>query len=225
MKKLIDINSILLVGSIIAVVIIGLKQFILNDIPEWFSFGEELGELMYDASIGYLVTYWFYYLTVYRVEKKRSERATDFVRIRIISIVRDTDNLLSAMYKRDQNMLEFLTYPDSESLKNEEALDFVLCRLNLQSFYSTSKHSFLNVKWWEKLRHFAIDTKKSIEEMQYFLTDLDSDVKQLVVDLSIHEYINIMTNLYLHEEEYIENTSHSMYEFIILTNQLNERLK
>lgn len=230
MKKSKKMNLILLSGSILAGFIIFLRQFILYDIPEYFSFGEELGELLFNLCVGYLVTYWFYYLTIYREEKKKSEFAFKFVKTRVNEIAHSLDSLLTSIYKEQDETFYFF-YPEIHYFKTEiysgsdTGLDFSLSRLDLQSHYFKSEHDpILSWKWWEKFHKVTLNAIRLIGEIELYSENLDSEIDQLIKELLIDNFLKSMSNMNLSRINKIDFQAHSMCEFIVLVERLREKL-
>jgi hypothetical protein len=74
---------LLLVISILSIIFIKFSPLKDMPSPEFFPYGYELGEVVFDLSIGYIVSAIFYFLVVFIPEKKRNKSARVIVQSRL----------------------------------------------------------------------------------------------------------------------------------------------
>lgn len=64
-------NFFISIGLLLSIIIIIFTQFIFNDIHEYFNGGERLGNIFFNISMSYIVSYIFYVVLVYLPEEKK----------------------------------------------------------------------------------------------------------------------------------------------------------
>lgn len=72
--------------------------FPLSKIPEWFEFGSEIGKLVYDISIGYIVSYIFFYLVVFLKEENDKKQINNRVSLQASHIILNGYSLFGSSF-------------------------------------------------------------------------------------------------------------------------------
>ncbi|TXL67449.1 hypothetical protein FHP05_00015 [Cerasibacillus terrae] len=93
-------NKIITIIEITSLVCIYIIYFILDDVPEYFQGGYELGVVISNLSIGYTVSYIFNILVVYIPEQRRKKKVYLYVSKLTNLIVMHGENLFNDMIKK-----------------------------------------------------------------------------------------------------------------------------
>lgn len=191
MKNFSDLHRNLKVISVIAALIIIVRQFVLYNVPEFFSFGQELGELLFNLCIGYLVTFWFYYLTVYRRERKYKIRVQKYVEVFARKTVNAYDSLISNLIESNQHILkEMGINPNSQ--KGFEIL-FRLTKMKNTS--PMMDKNFVEMTWAEYIKTQRNQIDKNLRECSIVFQHLDPDEIKVITDLISHELLEVLQNM------------------------------
>lgn len=97
MKKFIRKYRTLFILFCISLVAVLLINFPLSSIEEFFQYGSEIGKFIYDISIGYMVSYFFFYLVVFLKEEKDKGNVSYRASLRTRFIIIDAYSLYSSI--------------------------------------------------------------------------------------------------------------------------------
>jgi hypothetical protein len=195
-----ELNDWLKIVSVIAIVIIFLRQFILYNVPEIVPFGEELGELLYDSCVGYLVTYWFYYLTVYRRDKQYNAKVYKFVKKRVTAIINDFNDLTSRIYS-NAFALHVINISDFEK---KESLRVALGLLNPSQESGVLDGTFTPLLWGEFIKLRANQIERSLRDIFIFVPYLEYEDIEIFSEIYSSNCLEIIKNIDLNKLDSLE---------------------
>lgn len=208
-KKKRELNDWLIIFSLIALVIIFIRQFILYNVPEIVPFGEELGELLYDSCVGYLVTYWFYYLTVYVREKNYKKKVYKFVTKNVNSIIIDYDLLLEKIKNVKNNN------PALKEIELDNAHNFssVLIFIYPREMSGVLNGAFQEMSWGELFKLKRDNIERSLKDIFMFIPYLDSEDIELFTNMYKSNFLEHIRNLNLNRFDDLQFLGQQMWEF------------
>jgi hypothetical protein len=96
-------NLIISLGCILALFIIVITQFVLNDIPEFFKGGANLGNVLFNISMSYWVSYIFYVIVAYLPEEKKRTYVRKHVDALVKDIIKKNNSLKDNMKRHTGN--------------------------------------------------------------------------------------------------------------------------
>lgn len=218
MKKR-DIFVYLSFFAVIASVLIIIRQFILYDVPEFWRFGSELGDIIFDISIGYLVTYWFYYLTVYRREKQYKDNAYKLVNKRATYIVSSFNSLKEKTYNTNKSMFDVV------GIKMITEYDFgqVLKIIKPTEFTGDLNSAFQPMTWSDYIVNTNHSIDRALKDIFIVIPYLEPEDIDLFTDLYSSEFLELTKNIPLNELADIGFLGNPMYKFDQLIKKVQER--
>jgi hypothetical protein len=204
-----ELNDWLKILSVLAIVIIFLRQFVLYNVPEFVPFGEELGELLYDSCVGYLITFWFYYLTVYLRDQNYKKRVYEFVARRAKEIVRDFNDLLQDLetFKNNQHQVKNI------DLDSEYNLGLILKLIDPSSASLRLNGAFQSITWGEffKLKRNMIEN--ALKDIFLFVPYLEEEDIQLFTNIYSSQFLALIKNIDLNKVQDLHFLSKVMWKF------------
>ena len=217
MKKF-NINYVLLFFTVIALICILFRQFILIDVPEWFSWGSELGELLFNLSIGYLVTYWFYYLTVQRPGRIRRNKATLHSKVYVNKILLAYESLSTELLAANKDVVEF----DKGS---KEELEAAFKLINLRSNSTIYDSNFNLLTWGSLIRSKRNQIVNNLREITLLFNDLDVEQVEAVTILLRQNIFEYLKNIDLNHFDSFEGFASDYYELGSLMDNLKRQFE
>ncbi|ETT53909.1 hypothetical protein BSK66_12540 [Paenibacillus odorifer] len=82
-------NLYISIGCLFSIIIIIITQFVLNEIPEYFNGGARLGNILFNISMSYIVSFIFYIVLVYLPEEKK----LTYIKKHIILLINDIEQI------------------------------------------------------------------------------------------------------------------------------------
>lgn len=206
--------------SIFALLFIFLRQFVLNETLEIVSWGSEFGELIFNLSIGYLVTYWFYYLTVYRRELKYRNKSYILVKKRAMRIVLVFNTLKESMYQNDPVHIE-----TGKNMDKKDDYERILKSINPNENCPTLDGSFQHQTWAKSIETRRNIIEKSIEDIFIVSMYLDSEDIELFAELHTSKFLELTQVIDLRALNNLDFLAKPMYEFSEKVDIINDRFK
>lgn len=208
-KNIFELHNVLKGISVIAVITIFIRQFVLYDVPEFFEFGYELGELLFNLSIGFLVTFWFYYLTVYRRERNYKVRSRKYVEVFVNKVVIAYDNLINDLIESKQHVINELGIDP-----NSEKGFAVLLKLNKMGDISpTMDRNFVQMTWADYIKNQRNQIDSNLRECSIVFQYLDPEEIEVITVLISHELLEVLKNMPIETFESIEAFSDLFFDF------------
>ena len=173
--KFIQKERILFYWFIVAICIITTRLFLLNK-KEFFPFGAEIGNTLASFSIGYIISYIFYFLVVFRKSQKDRKNVSDFLveylSYLTIQAYRDFNGL------KMKSQIKTLMFPPSE-----DELVAVFRKLDpVNSLCNKSSGGRYN--WYDYLKFVLVETaNKYIAEVWQLLPYLDTELIRILNSL------------------------------------------
>lgn len=194
---------------IISLVILVIRQFVLYSTPEFFWFGQEVGEILFNLAIGYIITSLFYYLTIYRREYKNRKHAYEFTRSRLDKIIGNVTSLIESIYNDKKEVFD----ATGIDIETEEGLNNALRLLDMHAYSPRYNSSFQQLKWHELFSMSGPYNKNMLQEILVLLPYLDPEDIQRVTDLLSHEYLELLRNMDLSLYDEISFINVPMHDF------------
>lgn len=188
MKK--DIFFYLSIGFIFAICFIIIRQFFLYNVPEFFPQGFELGEIIFNLSISFIVTHWFYYLTVHRREKQYKEKAYKLVNNRASKIITSFNGLKQSIHNATSPILDATGIEMDTAFNYEQVLKFIYP----DTFSGSYDSAFQPMAWKKRIITTNESIEKSLKDIFIVIPYLDSDDIELFTDLYSSEYLEKVNN-------------------------------
>lgn len=203
-----NLHRNLIVISVIAVLIIIVRQFILYDVPEFFSLGQELGELLFNLCVGYLVTFWFYYLTVYRRESKYKIRVQKYVEVFVEKTVNAYDSLITNLVETNQHKLQEVGVEPY----SKEGFKILFRLTEMNGFSPLLDRNFIQMTWAEYIKTQRNQIDKNLRECSIVFQHLDPDEINVITELISHELLEVLNNIPIEKFESIEAFSDLFFD-------------
>lgn len=160
----------------------------LSNIPEKFEYGSELGKFLYDISIGYLVSYFFFYLVVFLKEEKDTKHINYRVSLKSTFVIIDCYSLFDDIFHNTPNSKNKFP-PTFEEVKNA-------C-LHIDPFKSpviqTGYNDQITTTWEWLLRKHREENLKLIEQITS-LPYIDSELLGLYIQIEDSQLYFEITN-------------------------------
>ena len=217
-QKLLDMNIVLLIISILAGIFIILKQFVLYNVPEWFEWGSEFGELLYDTSLGYLVTYWFFYLTVYRPEQEHKKRANAYVQVFAKKIALAYDSLKEDVVAQHSEALKLSEV--EKGSKNE--INIILTRTKPGNISPRMNNLFQPMTWADLFLTQRNQIERFLREITLVYNQLEPHQNEIITKMLSHDYLELIRNIPLEQLEDLQFLTQGMWEFGHLIEELKD---
>jgi hypothetical protein len=219
--KIHDMNVLLLGLSIFSVIIIFVRQFVLYDVHEFLPWGSEFGELMFNLCIGFLTTYWFYYLTVYLREMSYKKRVYKYVNKYVQSIIIE-HNLLTTKVEDVKN--KTLSLMDLEFCSPEDYKNV------LMFIYPNQKCGVLNgafqeMNWGELFKLIRDQIDRNLKDIFIFTPYLDLEDIETLTNLYQCDFLEHVRNISLNEFDDLMFLGQQMHDMKILVEILKNKFQ
>ena len=215
-KKIFNFNKYLKIASVIAILIIAIRQFVLYDIPEYFFFGEELGELLFNLSIGYLVTFWFYYLTVYKPDQEHKSRANAYAKEFVKKIAIAYDSLIEDLSESKSSLLNELHL----NLESKEGLVVALKMTDSLEVSPRMNSLMVSLTWADLFLSQRNQIERFLREITLVYGHLEPHQNEIITKLLSHPFLEIIRNMPLDKIENLDFIAIDMWEFGNLVKEL-----
>lgn len=164
------------------------------DWPELFNGAEEVYNLFFQLSIGYIINFMFYITQVYIPNNKKESAVRKAITERISSLMNDMDASLSKLaevYVKDFNGKGYT----DEDLKSLLALRFSDTVRVLDAAKTTRDHHvYFTVRCW--IEKCIIETEKDIDNLyRYYPSDISTDLMKTLEAILKSQYHTIMKTL------------------------------
>lgn len=214
--KYLNSHRKLMALSVLAVLIIIGRQFILYNVPEFFLYGQELGELLFNLSIGYLVTFWFYYLTVYRTDQEHKKRANAYAKEFVNRIAQAYDSLIDDLvetYSTSVNQLQLNT-------DSKEALTFMLKMTDSTQLSPRMNNLFIPMTWADLFLNQRNQIERFLREITIVYVHLEPHQNEVITKMLSHYFLEHIRNIPLDTIENLDFLADGMWEFGTLVKEL-----
>jgi hypothetical protein len=214
-----DINYFLTMTSSFCIVIIFIRQFILYDTPEVIKVGHEFGELFFNISVGVLVTHWFYYLTIYRREKRYKDKAYKLVNKRTKSIVTSFHTLKSNIYEANKPIFETIGIEMDTAYNYGQILKFI----NPAKDSGKLDGAFQPMNWAVLITRANNRIEQAIKDIFIVMPHLEAEDIELFTDLYDSRYLETVNNIDLSGSSDIGFLGQDMYDFNIMIEKIESK--
>ncbi|MFS1519586.1 hypothetical protein V1503_24470 [Bacillus sp. SCS-151] len=219
-------NLYISIGLLISIVIIAITQFIWKDTPEFYSWGSELGEILYACSLSYVVSYIFYMIVTYLPDKYSKWILRDKINKKIRDIHKENELMLKELQKIANHQLgNSVSYPEIELL---------MSKIDPYVIIPLKRNSTAMIKCVDFLYQSKENTKVYIDEVLKLNRYIDVEVVEILLDIKTCTYFMIL--------EALKNTStvinstglntlksmnvtEDFYNYIKLLNELDKKIK
>jgi hypothetical protein len=116
-KNLISLRKDLFIIFIISMFTILLIDFWLINIPELFTGGEKLGQIIYKLCFAYISAFIFYFLVIHLKNQKDKENLNDYISKNLALVIGQGKSLISSL-ARASNITLLGSYPTNNELNN-----------------------------------------------------------------------------------------------------------
>ena len=214
-------NKVLMAISVVALVFIFIRQSLLN-IPEGLPFGEELGEFLYDASVGYLITYWFFYLTVYRIERRDKENVYRFVNRRCVQIVITLEEFIKELTDNTPSAILSNEYLSTGQLQIQDFKN-ILRVLPHHNYINRFNQKFEQMTWCDYFYNINDKIISYIRDIFLLMPHLETDDIALFTEIYDSRYLETVQNIDLSDCADLEFLSTDLHELYIKIQALKEK--
>lgn len=172
--------------AIVSIISIASKLFILDDIPEKFKFGQEVGEMYLQLCLAFISSYIFYFVVVHLRREKDRENVNSFVNPYIRSAGAQWKSQLKAMCE-SLGVSEPIGIPDEAFVADIFAKIGSKGRSPLMKEYPSTYLS-----WFEYLWYYQSRVERFITIVLNKMPFLDSKLVQLLSELYECEHFTSM---------------------------------
>lgn len=166
-KTFIKKYRVLFLLFLISLIASFLITFPLSKVPEIFEFGSELGKYVYDISIGYVVSYIFFFLVVFLKEENDKKHVNERVSLQCSSLIIEGYDLYSNVFNTAEQYKKH--FPPTK-----EEIEFACKSIN--PFISPVGYNEKdNMPWEWLLKHRRTENINHIEKiksLRYIESDL-----------------------------------------------------
>lgn len=205
-------------GALIAVLIIILRQFILYNVPEYFSFGQEVGELLFNLCIGYLVTFWFYYLTVYRPDQEHKKRANAYVKEFVKKIAQAYDSLIVDLKESHAPVVKSMLF----NTDSKEALIDILKVTDSTKLSPRMNNMFVPITWADLFLTQRNQIERFLREITIVYGHLEPQQNEVITKMLSHDFLELIRNIPLGSVRNLDFFADEMWEFGKLVKELKK---
>ncbi|MBT2661932.1 hypothetical protein [Bacillus sp. ISL-45] len=220
-------KGILVILSGISIFTILIIKYLWANEPEFWMYGEETGDVLFDLSVGYISAYIFYIIDIWIPGRKEQERINQRVAIplsRLLNQIKSPIVEVNKLYSNDS--FQFENISENEFKKTLRKLDLVNDKGFIMAFPS---NNYLNVGQSLYENVSKVDSYiKQINEMPVKLEFGLVEILDKIKHSDYHEVMNSISNLtnfsgYMSVNgEAIEG---SMYKYYLLFFELKEYMK
>ncbi len=161
----------LFLTSVISIILI---KFVFVNTKELWQYGFEFGEIVYDLSIGYIVSYVFYYLVVFLKDVQDKKNVNLRVSSQAALIVIYGYDIYRYLLQSGNNSKNIEIHIGIKQLgKICEAVDPFICPLKI--------NNGINMTWFELLKRQKKEFEVSLKKIHQLLPYLDSELVGIIV--------------------------------------------
>jgi hypothetical protein len=202
----------------IAVISSYLINFPLSKVPEKFEYGSEVGKYIYDLSIGYIVSYLFFYLVVFLKEESDRQHIIERVSLQVSFLIIDGYSLLDNVFHNARHLKNNFPPSFEEVREACASIDPFVSPVSINGNITTNWQWLLRSKREENLKHI-----EKIKSLPYIESDLYGLVTK-IEDARIHY---LATNLifpkvrvdHFKDGSFMEK---DLYDYFLLVGKLEE---
>lgn len=230
-EKLLTTILFFFISAIIA------RLFLLG-IPEQIPRGAEIGNIINNLGLGYITSYFFYFLVSYVKNEKDKNNVNEFLSFNATLIIIDGYTLLNFL-KQESKMQNAKT----EMPPTKELVEKMVSKINLDSAplsrpdpVDLAKHlagllpsvTGKNVDWMEYFRHMKKEAEKPLEKLLELLPYMDSELTSLVYKIRESSLFYTATHLVTGKPPHNEKDSlrgmlpSPIYEYLTLIKTLED---
>ncbi|MCM3359813.1 hypothetical protein [Psychrobacillus sp. MER TA 171] len=202
----------------VAILIIIMRQFILYDVPELFPIGQELGELLFNLSIGYLVTFWFYFLTVYRPEQEHKKRANAYAKEFVKKIVQAYESLIEDLIESQSSLVSTLQL----NIDSKEALIAILKITDSTKLSPRMNNMFVPMTWADLFLNQRNQIERFLREITIVYGHLEPHQNEVITKMLSHHLLEHIRNIPLSTIQNLDFLAEGMWEFGTLVKELKK---
>lgn len=197
-----------------------LIQLPLSAIDEFFVYGAELGKFFYDLAIGYIISYIFFYLVVFKKEENDKRHVNNRISATSSLIILDGYEIFCRLIANNDkfNRSNHTFPPTLDQLKT-------IC-INTDPFNThSSTNNTKDRHWFIPLKYKKKETTDNLKKLFQLLPYLDSELVGILTKIEDTQYFKtldfmIIPHLKPSENENFEFISESMYTYFDLLKQL-----
>jgi hypothetical protein len=216
--KFIRKYRMLFVFFIASTICIFLIEFPLRNIPESWEYGSETGKVIYDISIGYIVSYIFFYLVVFRKDENDKKNINRRVSREASLIIIEGYSIFNNLTNKIVNK-KIISFPPTIEQVEKYCSE---CDPFHSPFQVNNRQ---NVPWMELLRYRKQDTKNYLVKIFQLLPYLDSELVGILTrleDSGLFYYIDHLIVPTVQTEYFKDLTTmkSSFHEYFLIMEEL-----
>ncbi|WP_238653915.1 hypothetical protein [Paenibacillus piscarius] len=176
-------NLVISLGCILALIIIVITQFVLNDVPEYFRGGANLGNVLFNISMSYLVSYIFYVIVAYLPEENKKTYVRKHVDALVKDIIKYNNTLKDNMKRQTGN---------TANMNNDTDIINVMSQIqtNATAPIVAFVSGISSFNWKEYLELNNNQVVNKCNGLFVYMPYLDPELVQLLSDLIYSKYFN-----------------------------------
>jgi hypothetical protein len=208
-----DLSILLL----ISVIIIGLIEFVFDDIPEIFKGGHKLGIIFENLSLSYIAGFIFYFLTIHLKAEKDKRNYNERIGYLTFDIITSSDNMTS----------DIVSYGQSGRIDYREDLIFDACsRIDVFKKEAINWIDGTKGDWLDFLYSYMQDTKSDIKALNDRLIYLEPEHSKLIGRIEDSIFLKKINAIY-HNRAIITNGNLSIFstDIMMYMNLMNDLKK
>lgn len=167
-------------------------DFYLNQIPEYFDLGSEIGNIIYKISLSYISAFIFYFLVVHIKQQKDKEALYTYISRKVYSILGDAKGLINELTKETGIDVKN-TFP------NEDELNEILKRINPheKAPLFIARDQYANwIQYFNYKKQRTVDSiDKIFKKMPFLETQLVNKLAN-IEDCSHYSVLNVLVSNY-----------------------------
>lgn len=195
---------------ILAFISVFLIQFSLSKVNEIWKYGFEFGKIIYDLSIGYLISYIFFFLVVFQKNENDKKQINRRIAISSTMIITDGYEIFCMLIANNPKFnRKSFTFPPTIEVLTE------ICS-NTDSYKPPSQtNNTRDWHWFVHLRHRKQYMLEDLNKIFQLLPYLDSELVGIITNIEDSRYFYTLDNLIVPQ---IKPSEFVNFEFI--TNDL-----
>lgn len=223
-KEVMKVKVVLVLLGITSILIIAFTQFIWNSVPEFWLYGAEIGNVLFNLSIGYLSAFIFYIIDIWIPGLQKRKRVNFRVKMPLNRIVSFMEAPLVNIVKRYGEDSKNINTLSSEEFKEiTERIDLINDQGDL--FFIDANR---NANFGEYLYYHVENVEEYINSILKMPFEYEIELLELLDQIErskYHEMLNSIKNLsgfrgpVQAKGEAISNT---VYEYYYLCSQLKK---
>jgi nitrate reductase NapAB chaperone NapD len=198
------------------------------DFLSWFPYGEEVGQVVFDLGIGYIVSCLFYYIVVYLPEKKKRQSAMTILNKRIDLILQSMEITLqyfSYKYHVTKSMDEKSIQEKFSKIKTLESIN----RMNFYYQYKDEKGNqvYLNTGIYNEISWMVnqlLAVKKYIQKIFQYpaITSVDQELIVALEKINRSPLHKTLESLKEFPTSQTPELGENLYEYYLLYKELRK---